>query len=307
MSPHEKGISFQANERAFSALIDKVLRKQGDHLAQELDRFLWSGWCGTGSDSLSQPQSLAFFMALLNENRIAEAVGAAVNLQSENPIVTRDGKVDARIAFLKKCGLDWETILAGAALESELSGRGFLRDSPYLPELAIFGSERAAGLLLEMARRSKPDMRETYVRALAAFIPGNTDNVHVGNSSDLRRQSAAPISDETKTRVLALLEEFATPDAPADVVEPALVAFARAKAPSTKPTLRALLRHPAPERLGTCRANSAHSRRNCRIAKTGTGALSGLDQWRAAAEGDGGLVGGHAWEHRKHLQLSGRR
>ncbi|HEY3663914.1 MAG TPA: hypothetical protein VGL24_12250, partial [Chthoniobacterales bacterium] len=196
--PEEKGISFQTNERAFDALVDKVLRKQGEHLAQELDRFLWSGWCGFGSDSLLQPQSLAFFMALLNENRIAEAVGAASHLQSDKPIVTRDGTVDARIAFLKKCGLDWEAILAGAQLESELSGRVFRDDSHCLEELATFGSERSATFLLEMARRSKPDMRSSYALALTAFVPGSTGNMDVGSSADLERQSAAPISDETK-------------------------------------------------------------------------------------------------------------
>jgi hypothetical protein len=244
-----KGISFQTNERSFSRLIDDVLTKRGEHLAEQLAEFEWSGWCGTGSDSLREPQSLGTFIALLNDDRIAEAVGAAIYVEGDRLLISADQRHNARVEFLKRCGLDWEMIFAGTQLVSELERSRGGGPNSCLSELAAFGSDRAARLIMEMARRSERNYRATYAQALVTFIPGDTENISGGGrfTNNLVRHPDMRISAETMAQVLSALRDFAKPDAPSDVVEAALVGFARAKSPETKPTLRPLLKHPSPE------------------------------------------------------------
>src|SRR5882757_6757473 len=79
--PDVKMIDFQSNKRAFYGLVDQLLLKQGEGSAKKLANFGWTGWCGTGHELLSDPQSLTIFMALFRERRIAEAIGAAIYIQ----------------------------------------------------------------------------------------------------------------------------------------------------------------------------------------------------------------------------------
>lgn len=239
-------ISFQANERTFFSILDDVLRKRGSSSAEKLAEFGWSGGCGFGSDSLSDPQSIGIFLALLNEGRTAEAVGAALAMQSEEPLVTAGETKDARIEFLKKCGLDWEALLAGAQIEADRRN-SHSSHAPYLQELAAFGSEHAALLLMQMLGRAPAAMRAEYAEALATFIPGDTENISMSRPMRLERLAKLALSPEMKMRVLAALQELATPTSPTDVAKATIIGFARAKAEETKPTLRGLLHHPSSE------------------------------------------------------------
>jgi hypothetical protein len=238
----KQSVSFQANERTFYRLIDGVLRKERSGLADELVAFGWSGTCGTGSDSFSNPQSIGIFMALLAEGRLPEAVGATVNIQSERPLASADGQKDVRLEFLRKCGIDWEEVFAGAQVESDLHSISW--STPYLQALAAFGSERAASLVSQMAVISKPEMREAYANALSAFFPTDPDAMS-WSSRTIDRRVPGTISYDLRLRLLETLRDFARPDAPADLVDGALVGLGRAKSPATKPTLRALLKHPS--------------------------------------------------------------
>ena len=238
----KQSVSFQANERTFYRLIDEVLRKQRSGLAEELAAFGWSGTCGTGSESFSNPQSIGIFMALLVEGRLPEAVGATVKIQSERPLASADGQKDVRLEFLRKCGIDWEEVFAGAQVESDLHSINW--STPYLQALAAFGSERAASLLSQMAAIAKPEMREAYANALSAFIPTDPDAIS-WSSRTIDRRVPQTISYDLRLRLLEILQDFAKPDAPADVVDGALVGLGRAKSLATKPTLRALLKHPS--------------------------------------------------------------
>ena len=136
-----KMIGFQSNKREFYKLVDQLLLKQGEGLTEKLANFGWTGMCGTGYELLSDPQSLTVFMALFRERRIAEAIGAAIYIQDRMRLTTRD--IDVRIEFLKKYGVDWELVFAGAQLDYEN------RVPPpwhgeYLGALANYGSDRAA-------------------------------------------------------------------------------------------------------------------------------------------------------------------
>src|SRR5205823_7635547 len=78
--------------------------------------------------------------------------------------------------FLEACGLDWETIVAGTQLDRESGESYFAFQEPLVKELASYGSERAASLLAEMARRAKPDRWQAYTCALTAFVARNPSN-----------------------------------------------------------------------------------------------------------------------------------
>lgn len=243
--PDAKMIGFQSNERAFCRLVDELLLKREEGLAEKLANFGWSGWCGTGHQFLSDPQSLTIFMALLRERSIAEAVGAAIYIQGDTPLTTRD--IDVRIEFLEKCGVDWELVFAGAQLNSENHVPPSWHKT-YLRALAKYGSDRAASLVVKMAQRAKPEMREQYAASLAAFIVnGNDNDGGVVSSSDIPRVSKAQVSQQTKFAIIRVLQEFATPDASKQVVQPALQAFRQAKLPGTIATLSNLTKHRSAE------------------------------------------------------------
>ncbi len=244
--PETKMIGFQSNERAFYRLVDELLLKRDEGLGKKLANFGWRGGYGTGSEFLFDPQSLTVFMALLHGRGIAEAIGAAVYIRGYKPLTTRD--IDVRIEFLEKCGVDWELVLAGAQLDSELNRVPTSWHKGYLRALARYGSDRAAALVVKMAQRGKAKMRQQYADALAAFITRGSDNdVREVNSSDIARVSKGQVSQQTKLEIIRVLQEFATPDASEQVVRPALQAFRRAKLPGTIATLSNLTKHRSAE------------------------------------------------------------
>src|SRR6266487_72145 len=203
--PGIRMIGFQSNERAFYRLVDELLLKRGEGLAEKLANFGWSGWCGTGQELLSDPQSVTIFMALVRERRIAEAIGAATYIQDHIGLTTRD--IDIRIEFLEKCGVDWESVFDGAQLDAENhvppSWHG-----EYLRALAKYGSDRAASLVVKMAKRGKDSTRAQYAPALAAFF--TRGNACKGSSSATSRVPNGKVSEQTKLEIIHVLQEFAT-------------------------------------------------------------------------------------------------
>ena len=133
----KQAISFQANERAFFKTLDDVLLKRGHGHAEQLAKFGWSGWSGTGSDLVSDPRSIGILMALLTERRMPEALGAALYVRSDKPLATGDS--DMRIELLRQFGVDWESALAGAEVNGELGGSFVtMYHEPYLQELCAW-------------------------------------------------------------------------------------------------------------------------------------------------------------------------
>ena len=242
--PDARTISFQTNEAAFHRLIDDVLLKRGDKLVERLAEFTWGGWCGTGAGSLGEPQSIGEFMALLQERRLDEAVGAAIRMATERPVRVGDKNPSARIQFLKKCGLDWEAILAGSLLKVDDSEFPGLWYTPSLTELAAYGSERSLAFISELALRANPRERREYTYALMAFLPPDPDKL-VWSSGDIIRPVAITIPTEAKARIVSLLRTFAESNPDRDIAEAIVAALARANSPETKPALRVLLNNPS--------------------------------------------------------------
>ena len=243
-SSRNSAISFQANERAFFKLLDDVLLRRGERLAERLVKFDWSGSCGTGSELVTEPRSIAILMALLSERRMPEALGAAMLLRIDDPLITGDTNV--RVELLRKCGVDWEEVFAGAQIESERYDVFGSYYNPVLEELAGFGSDRAATFVGIMARQAKPALRQAYANAIAAFLTeGSTKHLRFSNGV-YDRISKVPISKPIKHDLVKVLLNFAKPGISADLAGGLLDGFARTQTPEIKPALYALTKHPSP-------------------------------------------------------------
>ena len=82
-----------------------------------------------------------------------------------------------------------------------------------------------------MAKRGKDNTRAQYAAALAAFF--TRGNACEGSSSAVSRVPDGKVSEPTKLEIIHVLQEFATPDTPKGVVEPALQVFRCARLPET--------------------------------------------------------------------------
>jgi hypothetical protein len=234
-------ISFQANERRFFGTINDVLLEKGKGHAEELARFGWSGLSGTGSELLYEPRSIGILMALLTEHRIAEALGAALYLQCDKLLLNSDS--DLRSELLRHYGADWEAVLAGAQIDWEVGDPAGGWNPTYLHELAAFGSDHAATLVGMMARNASAERRIPYAHAISTFFKsGPEKEVRFSFGAD-ERISKAPISRQKQQELIAILEDYVKGDASVDLAKAALDGFARAKLPSSKPTLYALTKH----------------------------------------------------------------
>jgi hypothetical protein len=248
--PVENPISFQANNRSFFSIIEDVLLGKGKGAAEKILNYGWSG-----------PRSLAVFMSLLHERRLAEAVGASLLVAGDQLLVGGEDKLDVRIEFLEACGLDWETILAGAQTDAECrqsyhNADLFARE-PLLTALAGYGSGRTALLLAEMARRAKPDRQEAYANALTALVeknpakpkdcPGYENIMNTFSSGTIERVSKIRIPSAVQKELIGIVQAFVTATTNREVAAPALTMFARARSRETIPVLRSLLKHPSAE------------------------------------------------------------
>jgi hypothetical protein len=249
----ENPISFQANNRAFFSVIEDVLLGRGEGAAKKILNYVWGGTCGTGSESLGGPRSLAVFMSLLHERRLPEAVGASLLVSGDRPLTVGDDNLDVRIEFLEACGLDWERMLAGAQTEKEYGESYFAFRNPLLAELAGYGSERAALLLADLARHVKPDRWQAYAYALAALVENNPskpadcagyeDIMNTFNSDMILRVAKVPVPPKVQKELVSVVKAFVTPKVSTELARAVLAMFARTRDRETIPTLRSLLGH----------------------------------------------------------------
>lgn len=212
-TPKEAGwLGVQQSWPLFYDVAGDVLEGKVGGAVPRLAQFQWGGWCGTGSDTLYEPQSRLLFMSLLRERRYAPAVGALFEML-KHPSFSYGSFDDGlwKRQFIGWCGADWEVLYAGAALD----------EKPTLGDLARHGSPLAARLLLQMAQLPKISERDDYLRAIAALIKpsGLPTGYGTASSADIRRVAKEAIPAEIQQQLLGVLHNKVQPDAGLDSIE----------------------------------------------------------------------------------------
>jgi|GEM_PF-3916280 len=160
-------IAFQKNEDAFWKTAGAFLSGETTEAPKVLQQFRWGGWCGTGSEALQQPKSLLTLMILLQQRRLPEALGAALEIPETGEL----GKPlwperDCRRRLLEYFGLDWEAVFVGGLLVNPFR---FSFADPFSGRVATSGSPRGVHLLVTSLRYIEPQDIKPIPALIAAL------------------------------------------------------------------------------------------------------------------------------------------
>jgi len=158
---------------------------------------------------------------------------------------------------LSAVGLDWESILVGAQIDWEIGELHLLR-RPFLDELAAFGTDRAASLMVLLATQTSAENRPEYASAIRVLIADDQPHyVRVSTDEEdpesnmavtpdaVSRVSKVKISEKTRKQLLGVLVDWAKADV-SNELGPALVrAFEFTNDPTVVTALRRLAAHPS--------------------------------------------------------------
>ena len=203
-SSPDDDIPFQSNQPAFHQLVASLLRGRiaAVDAARELDRYVWGGWCGTGSSLLLVPQSKGLLVAYLRLGR-ADLALAAGGWLSWSPFGASGETPEWDRRLLTAAGVDWERFYLGGVLSGGVS----LADS-----LARHGSERAAEQLAAAARVLDPYAAngepDALLWPLGALVQSNGPcaGYQASDSREIQRDCEAPsIGNDIQESALELL------------------------------------------------------------------------------------------------------
>ena len=152
-------IEVQQSWPAFYKVISDFFHGRGQNTVEKIAAFEWGSWCGMGSEQLYAPRNRVLFMALCQQKRFDLALGALM-AGADRSSFRGGAKVEWPQAFIAACGLDWETLYAGAVLDG-----GYRTE-----EMASQGGEISARLLEAMSTLPWIAGRDDYLKAVAAFV-----------------------------------------------------------------------------------------------------------------------------------------
>lgn len=219
-------------------VVGRALRGQADadETRRLLDGFEYGFGCGNGAEELEQARSAARFVLALREGRVdVDAVlGSALALRepAQQPLRRR---------LLAAVGIDWEPLDVGLLL---------FEDRERLEPLLRAGSDRAAGLLLELATLAMPhdlELAGALLFPLAGFVtPGGSCAEDLGVSSeDVERDLDAPaIDDGIQQAILDRLHEAVRATASLDEATGASHALMRACRQESRRSFQAMRESP---------------------------------------------------------------
>jgi hypothetical protein len=237
VSQGKSRVSVQETWPLFYGTADDFFAGKTQNMAPRLAAFQWGHWCGTGSEQFYDPKYRLLFATLLKERRYAPAIGALFRLMTWGGNgLWSDPEDDWKQRFLSWCGVDWEALFAGAALEHQAT----------LRELALYGSPQAAQLLVEMAAVPKITEHASYLQALAAFIEGSRLPTGYGSSSssDIKRRNQEPVPVEVQKQLLQVLGEQIQPGTKPYTLQTVTHLLVDKARPESKEALRRLLQMP---------------------------------------------------------------
>ena len=251
------GISLYDNQRSFSKLMDDIMAGRGENLAEKLNAYQIYG-VGNGVDLW--PKFIGIFVSLLHDRRLTETAGASLALPGGISGLRADRALtDARIEFLKVCGLDWEAVLAGAevtrAVGTEPYGAYNGMSHQFWREIATYGSERGAKLVGQLASVEKAKLFPEDIHALGAFLKTDTPLpaleakglLSSAKFDEIKRVGSKPISKAIRADLLQSLIGRVEDNPSPEMAMTAIELFTYMRGPEVSAALQALAAHPSPE------------------------------------------------------------
>jgi hypothetical protein len=249
--------SFLEEEERFWQVIADLLAGRGGPWAETLEGFYWGHWCGTGSERFSQPLSQALLLAYVAENRLPEALAAALTVDLGKSMFRFDWETmgESPLQFIKQSGIDWQAALIGRLVASDLVkgspesfGRSQAADD--LQPLVSEADDAGVSMLLEVARlvpRDEQHFPSPYDRsldALRALAPPRSPQGTWLRFGGLR-QREAPLGRDVQLTILSHLNDLADEKLSVSAAQSLLGCFEAWRRPETCPALRRLVEHPS--------------------------------------------------------------
>ena len=241
--------NFLEEEKRFWEFSADLLAGRGGPWAETLEGFYWGHTCGTGSERFSQPWSQALLLAYVAENRLPEALAAALTVDSG------ESTGEAARQFIKQSGIDWQTALIGRLVASDLEGggRSSWRGSraEELQPLISEADDSGIIMLLEVARLVPRDEQHDFsqyldaLRALAPPLAHEEPGLIIFSFSGSLRQRDAPLGRDVELAILSHLNDLADEQSSVSAANSLLTCLEAWRRPELRPALRRLVEHPS--------------------------------------------------------------
>ena len=249
--PEQKQVyDFLTEGKRFWDVIGDLLAGRGGRWASTLEGFYWGHGCGKGGERFSQPLSQALLLAYVAENRLPEALAAALTVDPG------ESTGEAARQFIKQSGIDWQTALIGRLVASDLAGGGgssWQRSQAKnaLQPLISEADDSGIIMLLEVARLVPRDEQHDFpqyldaLRALAPPLAHKEPGLIIFSSSGSLRQRDAPLGRDVELAILSHLNDLADEQSSVSAANSLLTCLEAWRRPELRPALRRLVEHPS--------------------------------------------------------------
>ena len=247
--PDKTWTDYQTHKADYWKLITQLLAKKDGPFTDKFLAYRWGGWCGTGSNQFSEPHSIALLMALVADERWAEAAGAALS-------VAPRGEIGGALRVLSACVPDAEKVVVGGLALIDLGPKEYRiesRQATLLALLLCLPGDRRVGMMTRLAALAPPEALPVYFRALGKFVrkgapPSDRNGVSRGwgtSSDNFDTISAESTGEGARKVALDFLCSQASPKLPVGAAETLAMIFHEKRRPESIPALRCLLDHPS--------------------------------------------------------------
>jgi hypothetical protein len=250
--------NFLEEEKRFWEVIADLLAGRGGPWAETLEGFYWGHTCGTGSEIFSQPLSQALLLAYVAENRLPEALAAALTVDPGGSMFRFDQETmrETPLKIIRESGIDWQAALIGRLVASDLvegspESYGRSQAANNLQPLVSEADDSGVSMLLEVARLVPRDEQHDFslyldaLRALAPPLAHKEPGLIIFSSSGSLRQRDAPLGRDVELAILSHLNDLADEKSSVSAAQSLLACFEAWWRPETRPALRRLVEHPS--------------------------------------------------------------
>lgn len=238
--------SFAAHRKEYYDLLARLVGPGPGPFTDQVLAFHWGSWCGTGSEVFRKPQAAALAVALVRDERWAEAAGAL--LQAD--FGKEASGADAVLAALLP---DLEEVLAGA-----LASQG-LEEWPWdeslripLGQLLRRPGDARVETLIALTNHAHSDSLSSYYKALGKFVsPEPPGDVFSQYGADLFVAAELPdvrpeeFSADAQRRAAEFLAAQASRPISVEAALNLTEFWKKNRGPESGPALRQLLEHPS--------------------------------------------------------------